>query len=81
MLTLTQRITRLVVMLLFACSLGLSSGCFLGDKWPPTLKMVPDEGFEDGTAVWTDDLRPKTEQGVLGTSEKSREVERNLGVR
>jgi hypothetical protein len=43
---------------------------------------VRGKGFEDGTANWSEHLRPPAdERTFFGIDERAREVERNLGVR
>ncbi len=60
-------------MALACCGLA-ACGCAMPD--------MRGKGFEDGTADWSQNLRPTTESGRLsGIDGRSREIERNLGIR
>jgi hypothetical protein len=68
----SRRLCRTLAALLLVASL---SGCAAWNEW-----LLPDKGFNDGTAGWTGNLRPKSGVAGAGLSERAREIERNLGV-
>jgi len=71
---LARRLAMLLVSLTVVCWLVGAAGC----AWP----NLRGEGFADETSGWTKRLRKPSGTGNLaGVDERSREIERNLGVR
>ncbi len=72
-----NRARRLVMLLLSLTVVGwlaAAEGC----AWP----NLRGKGFDDETTGWTKRLRqPSGEGNLAGVDERSREIERNLGVR
>ncbi|MDA0659476.1 MAG: hypothetical protein O2931_09780 [Planctomycetota bacterium] len=69
-----ERMTRAIVNV--ACILVLASiaGCGTWNPFGP--------GFDDGTAGWSKGMRPvNSNTSKMGLDGRSREIERNLGVR
>jgi hypothetical protein len=71
---LARRLVTLLGSLTVVFWLFAAAGC----AWP----NLRGEGFSDETTGWTKKLRQPTAKGNLaGVDERSREIERNLGVR
>jgi hypothetical protein len=61
--------------LLFASAALVAAGC---SCW----RDLRGPGYGDETSTWAEDLRPESnEKRLAGFDERSRQIERNLGVR